>query len=91
MPLCKGCGAHIEFVKTPAGKSVPVNPEYVMIDTSVKKPDTVIITNDGEYRKGKEIARGGDITGNIPGGCYAIGRVAHFVTCPEANRFRKGR
>lgn len=91
MPQCKGCGAHIEYVKTPKGRSVPVDPEYVMIDTGAKKPDTIIITNKGEYVKGREIARGDSIVGSIPGGCYAIGRVAHFATCPKANQFRKKR
>ena len=25
MSICKGCGAPIRFIKTPAGKSMPVN------------------------------------------------------------------
>jgi len=91
MPFCKGCGVYIEFVKTPRGKSVPVDPEYVMVDTSAKKADTVIITNTGEWVKGKEIARGDSIADSIPGGCYAIGRVAHFATCPKAGQYRRKR
>jgi hypothetical protein len=38
---CRGCGQYIEWIKTKAGKNMPVNPAEV-----------TIITESGEVKKG---------------------------------------
>ena len=38
---CRGCGIYIEWIKTKAGKDMPVDPE-----------GATIITEDGEVKKG---------------------------------------
>jgi hypothetical protein len=57
MANCAGCGAEIEFVKTPTGNLIPVDLKYIMV-----------ITDEGKAVRG---------------------RISHFATCPQADRFRK--
>jgi hypothetical protein len=40
--ICKGCGAEIAFVKSQAGKMIPVNARY-----------TTVVTDDGTTVRGR--------------------------------------
>lgn len=31
MPQCKSCRAHIEWIRTPAGKNIPIDPARIVI------------------------------------------------------------
>lgn len=84
MAQCRGCGAWIEWVHTPAGKSLPVNPDPVTVLLD-QEGDTVIVTDGGRVMRGNRVTEAYDGSA-----CAADGRIAHWSTCPEADRFRKG-
>lgn len=77
MATCRSCGAVIEWVKTERGRNMPVDPEYIEWESA--KPGTVVITDTG-----KTFAAHG-----LPPWSNFKGRVSHFSTCPEANKWRK--
>ena len=79
---CRGCGAPIGFIKTVAGKSIPVDPEeivYWQTPGGSKK----IVTPNGEVVSA-------ELAGN-PQTATGVGFVSHFATCPEAEKFHKPR
>ena len=79
---CRACGAEIGFIKTVAGKSIPVDAEEVMYwqnQDGAKK----IVTPNGEVISA-------DLEGD-PNKATGIGFVSHFATCPCADKFRKPR
>lgn len=75
---CRGCGQMIGFVVTEKGKTMPVDPDGVRF-TPGGGPDTYVMS-DGRIARGARRANGA-----------AFGFVPHWVTCPAANEFRKGR
>lgn len=84
MAKCKGCGAEIEWVKTTNGTSMPVNPEYIEID--IAGPKTMrIVTDDGRVEAGGPV-NPDDL---FPPDMVVRGRLSHFATCPQANKFKR--
>lgn len=79
--LCKGCGAEIKFIKTPAGKWMPVNirPVKVIPDEEGK----FYVTSDGRVIKARPAERGeeGSVSAFIP----------HWATCPKFQNFKKAK
>lgn len=79
---CRACGAEIGFIKSVAGKTIPVNVEQIVYKQK-EGGDLKIVTPNGEV-----------ISGCIPDDpqkATGIGYISHFATCPEADKFRKSR
>ena len=81
MSLCRGCGAPLEWIKTAAGKSMPVDPEPVFV-VEGDGPDS-FITDEGEVIRGRA-ARPEEENNGLP-----VAFVPHWKTCPAADRFRR--
>ena len=79
---CRWCGADIAFIKTIAGKSVPVDAECVSFSPNEKGP-CLFVMPDGTTKRGFKT--------NEEKGDSEFGYVSHFATCPEAGKFRKAR
>ena len=79
---CRGCGAEIGFIKTVAGKTIPVNPEEVAYEQKAGG-SLKIVTPNGEVLSAEWPADPQKATG--------IGYISHFATCPQADKFRKPR
>lgn len=77
---CKGCGRKIKWVKTAAGKNMPVDIEAINIMPS-KTGHVVVITLSGNVVRGNLVMSG---TPNA-----VMGYTSHFSTCPDAEKFRK--
>lgn len=80
--FCRACGAEIGFIKTVAGKTIPVNPEEVVYEQKAGG-SLKIVTPNGEVLSAERPADPQKATG--------IGYISHFATCPEADKFRKRR
>ena len=79
---CRACGAEIMFIKSVAGKTIPVNAEQITYQQKAGG-SLKVVTPNGEVISG-ELA--GD-----PQKATGIGFISHFATCPEADKFRKPR
>lgn len=79
---CRACGAEIGFIKTVAGKTIPVNPEEVTYEQKAGG-SLKIVTPNGEVLSAERPADLQKATG--------IGYISHFATCPQADKFRKPR
>lgn len=80
---CRSCNAPIDFVKTPKGRNVPVNLDYVAVEP-VKGGPIAVVTDAGEVVHGKAA----DAT---TAGLVVRGRVSHFASCPNADQHRRAR
>ena len=80
MSRCKSCGAEIIWIKTPAGKAMPCNPEPIVY-WKTKGGNIKIVTPNGEVVSAE--------TSGIPGTESGIGYISHFATCPAAAKHRK--
>lgn len=88
MKTCSGCGKPIEWVTTPTGKRMPLDPEaircvpYKKGDPLPSAPVRVLMLVDDEGRafKARTTVEGEP--------CKAVGRVSHFATCLKAETFR---
>ena len=79
---CKSCGAPIVFIGTGNRTSIPCNAQplpYWQIKGGSKK----IVTPNG-------VVLSAELEG-IPGTETGMGYITHFATCPDAEKFRKGR
>ena len=87
-PTCKGCGAIIRWLKTPSGKSTPVDPdwlsEWVTEEPLSGSRRVTLVPGDGRKPETGWVAS--VIT---PGSRQIEGYVPHFATCPKAEQFRK--
>lgn len=81
--LCRGCGKPIAFIKTEAGKTMPVDPEpiYFLPEDDYHK----FVMMDGTVKRGRAIEE--DETGLKKKA--VIGYRSHFATCPAADDFRR--
>lgn len=79
---CRACGAEIGFIKTVAGKTMPVNPDCDMYIPNPKGP-CWYVTPDGYVKNGFKVNEEKD--------GVEFGYTSHFATCPEADKFRKPR
>lgn len=76
---CRKCGNPIGFIKTVAGKTIPVNPEEVAYEQKAGG-SLKIVTPNGEVLSAERPADPQKATG--------IGYISHFATCPYAGNFR---
>ncbi len=77
MAICRSCGAKIEFQPTKTGSNMPVDPEYIEHD---------------EGETGMKIVTDGGNVITIDEGVSrpsVRGRISHFSTCPDADKFRR--
>lgn len=80
---CKGCGRQVIWIKTKAGKNMPVD---TTLHCYRKDPNgkEKIVTEHGDV-----------VTGNIVYASHeeadGMGYISHFATCPQAGNFKKGR
>ena len=81
MAKCKGCGAQIDWIKTRAGKNMPVDPEPVFV--AVDDGSDVFVTDEGEVIHGREVPAND--------GSAEVAFVSHWATCPVAGQFRRKR
>ena len=82
---CRGCGKEIAFIKTKAGKSMPVDPEAVYF---IRDCGCLFVMPDGSTERGRLADFEEKAAIGIPGGAE-IGYISHFATCPAADQFRK--
>lgn len=78
MATCRSCGQVIDWVKLVSGKSIPVNEEYVNYEDA--ETGDILVTDGGN------VIRVSDKS-NYPN---IKGRISHFATCPDADKWRKG-
>ena len=83
MALCRGCGARIEWIRTKAGKMMPVDPDPVMVIEGEGRE--VFVTDEGDSITGRR-AGTGEENMELP-----VGFVPHWATCRRAGDFRRGR
>lgn len=83
MSTCRGCGAPLEWIRTAAGRSMPVDPKPVFI-VEGDGPDS-FITDEGEVIRGRA-ARPAEERSDLP-----VAFVPHWKTCPAADSFRRRR
>jgi hypothetical protein len=86
-PTCAGCHAIIRWLKTTAGKAMPIDPEKLqewVTDTARQTaPKITLVTTDGRMETGWQASV---IT---PGSRSIEGYVPHFATCPKAKDFKR--
>ena len=82
MSLCRGCGVSIEWIRTTAGRSMPVDPEPVFIVEEDGGRER-FITDEGEVVAGRRALP------EEEGPACAVGFVPHWKTCQAADRFRR--
>jgi len=83
MAICKGCGAEIDFIRTPTGKLMPVDKDMVPYWQKDGAP-------------GKIVKRNGLLVSAVfteeeapPEAHMSYGRVPHWATCPKADKFKR--
>lgn len=79
---CRACGAPIGFIKTKAGKTVPVDEKSVNFLPDPEGKELFVLV-DGSTQRGARVEEESNSS--------QIGFISHFATCPEADRFRKAR
>jgi len=86
MPLCKSCHARIFFLRTPAGRNMPVD-ETRRPMLPGQGPDS------GIHRETLEIVRGAFVPdGEIRTAAEVLNVwVPHWITCNDPDRFRRRR
>lgn len=85
MAICESCGTEIKWVKTPNGRSIPVNLEYIEVDPKGIQHNT-IVTDAGRVVRGSQVH---DDRTLFQTEGKVRGRVPHWATCPKQTRFRK--
>ena len=75
MPTCKACGEPIRWIRTRAGKAMPVDEDSFAQHSLT---DGVTVVTDA-----------GDVLRGTPGRTELVyGYVSHWVSCPYADLFR---
>lgn len=75
MALCKFCDKHIDWRKTEAGKSMPVDPEPLEWN-DLEIGDVAINVHGRTRKKNEHMSENGEWW------------ISHFATCPHANEAR---
>lgn len=83
MALCRGCGARIDWIRTRAGKMMPVDPEPVMVIAGEGRD--VFVTDEGDTIVGRRALQEEENAG------LQVGFVPHWATCPRAGYFQRGK
>lgn len=79
MGTCRGCGAEMRWALTDKGRGIPLDPE------PVETGNLVLADEAADGRPIVRYVRKGEDTGIQPR------YVSHFVTCPEAESFKRKR
>lgn len=79
MANCSSCGAPIVWVKTPLGKMMPLDEKLIRYKQNPEGKD-FLVSDRGETIRCDLVFEG------LPTG---MARRSHFVTCPNADKFRK--
>lgn len=88
-PQCRGCRAIIRWLRTPAGKPTPVDPEkiYEWI-TEEARPGArkiTLVSPEGQTLTGWQA------TVITPGARQIAGFIPHWSTCPQAAQFKRAK
>ncbi len=96
-PQCRGCHAIIRWVKTRAGRPMPVDPERLE-EWLVEEEQVVLSTNETpNLRWITLVTLEGDtvkgIQGSVitPGARRVLGYIPHWVSCPQREQFRRAK
>ena len=81
---CRACGARIMFLKTAAGKTMPVDEEGTFF-LEVKDGPELFVLVDGTTARGQRVSQ------EQREDADRFGYISHFATCPKADQFRKAR
>lgn len=81
---CVYCGRQVLWIRTKAGKNMPVNPELISYrrPEEGKKAAEKIVTQSGE------VVCADKVDSNQAEG---VGYISHFATCRRQERYRKNR
>lgn len=86
-PTCSGCHAIIRWLRTTAGRAMPVDPEklheWVTDEPRQTAPKITLVTEDGRTESGWQASI---IT---PGARSIEGYVPHWATCPQRAQFKR--
>lgn len=79
---CAYCGRQIMWIRTAAGKNMPVNPEIISYQRpeAGKKAAEKIVTQTGEVISADKVDSAQ---------AEGVGYISHFATCPGYGRMRK--
>lgn len=88
MSLCKGCLQEIDWIRTAAGKSMPIDPEPVFVIEGEGKD--LFYTEEGEQLRGRA-ARPDEVITKEAKLETPLGFVPHWKTCKNAADFRRRR
>lgn len=83
MSVCRGCGCSIDWIRTKAGRNMPVNPEPVFVVEG--GGNDRFVTDEGEVITGR-VASPEEESPALP-----VAFVPHWKTCPNAAEFRRRR
>ena len=83
MSKCNSCGSDIKWIKTEAGKNMPVDVELIAVKPS-QAGNIIIVTDSGRVVKGFKI----DLA-ELATGTAIAGHISHFATCPFATQHRR--
>ena len=77
--VCRNCGKQIMWIRTKAGKNMPVDPTIISYrrPEAGKKAKEKLVTEQGEI-VAADRADGKDAEG--------FGYISHFATCPKRHR-----
>lgn len=81
MSECRGCGARIDWVRTAAGKNMPVDHEPVQVIEGDGKER--FVTAEGAVITGRRARPDEERRGGL------VGFLPHWRTCPNAADFRR--
>ena len=79
MTPCKACGEPMRFLRTPAGKFLPVDAES--FGTHHLGPGMTVVTEAGEVLRGSPATSVTSVQGYTP----------HWATCTHPDLFRRAR
>ncbi len=83
MSICRGCGREIDWIRTVAGKNMPIDPAPVFVIEG--GGNDRFVTDEGEVITGR-VARPEEESRDLP-----VAFVPHWKTCPNAGDFRQKR
>lgn len=81
MPICRGCLKYIVFVVTKDNRKIPCDTQMISF-IPMRDGKETFVTSDGGVYRGSRIIEGSGIRVQLRG------RVPHWATCPEAERFK---
>lgn len=81
---CRGCGAEVIWMKTPAGRKMPVDPEPVWVEIGWRGP--AFLRKDGEFVFGRKVGDAYETEDTDSNLVEAY--ESHFATCPVGGEFR---